>query len=116
MTGQEQEEQVGRKREDVVKGRNAERDRIVGHLVVWKPSVVEKSKKYTKVIIMKTQNNEGDRVPTSHLLGSYESPQAIKAIAKTTGCSSQTDSKDSLLKTTSTQLTKYDGEVNPVPA
>lgn len=43
MTGQEQEEQVGRKREDVVKGRNAERDRIVGHLVVWKPSAVEKS-------------------------------------------------------------------------
>lgn len=64
---------------------------------------------------MKTWNNEGDRVPTSHLLGSHENPQAIKATAKTTDCSSQTDSKDSLLKTTSMQLTKYDGEVNLVP-
>ena len=85
------------------------------------------------VILMKSSNNEGDRVPRGHILSPNEAsntrtqiqpiellarvgqrnPQTTQAVGKTICCSLQTDGKDPLLITTLTQLIDH-GQVKLV--
>ena len=86
-----------------------------------------------KVVRKKLVYNMVDRAPPGHLSGSeasssrhrlhlikllakgaHENPQTTQAIIKTIGCSSQTEGKSLLLKTTPTHLTEH--ELNLLPA
>ena len=77
--------------------------------------------KYMKAILIKSPNNEGNTVLTGHLLspskalsastGLHAIPQTTQAVAKTIGCSSQTNCRNPLLKTTPAQLITGGGRV-----